>query len=75
MAPKNPREVSEFRHVIENGTWDNCKMHVLLELTRISRDIEKIEKKLDRIIWIAVTIGVGVMIAVVTNLIIKGVGA
>jgi hypothetical protein len=62
----------EFKAVVSNGTWDACKMHVLFEIIRMNTELEKLEKKIDKIIWIGITSIAGVAVAVVANIFLKG---
>jgi len=62
----------ELKSVVANGTWDSCKMHVLLELVRINQEIDKLEKKYDRLLFTVITGIVGIVIAVVAQIILKG---
>lgn len=63
----------DFKTVVSNGTWDACKMHVLYEIIRLNTEVEKMEKKLDRITWIGITVIVGIVISVAANIILKGI--
>jgi hypothetical protein len=63
----------ELKAAVSNGTWDSCKMHVLFELIRINGELEKMEKKFDRIIWIGITILVGIAVTVLAQIFLKGI--